>query len=194
MHLSLILPSNVLPLDPREPESERRMRAIVRRFERPLLAFAVRFTGEPERARDVVQDTFARFARSGPDEFEGGDPARWLFTVCRHRALDVCRREGRVTFVDQDELANAPSSAPAPDEAAARGDEQALLLRIVAQLPARLQELLQLKFQQNLSYREIAAVTGLSETNVGFLLHTALKKLRALREEAERPRPLPPSP
>ena len=45
-------------------------------------------------------------------------------------------------------------------------------------------EVIRLKFQNDLSYKEIAEVTGLSATNVGFLLHVALKKLRELLHEA----------
>ena len=48
----------------------------------------------------------------------------------------------------------------------------------IASLPDRQQEVLRLKFQEGLSYREIAAITDVSVSNVGFLLHTALKTLR----------------
>ncbi len=44
-------------------------------------------------------------------------------------------------------------------------------------------EVIRLKFQNDLSYKEIADITRLSVTNVGFLLHTGLKKLRALAAE-----------
>ena len=52
------------------------------------------------------------------------------------------------------------------------------LLQMVAELSDNQQEVVRLKFQENLSYREIAEVTGLSVSNVGFLLHTAVMKLR----------------
>ena len=45
-------------------------------------------------------------------------------------------------------------------------------------MPANQQEVVHLKFQSGLSYREISDVTGLSVSNVGFLLHTALARLR----------------
>lgn len=185
MHAALALPSAFLPSSRAENGEEGRLRAVAARFEKPLLAFAARLTSDPDLARDVVQDTFLRFSKSAPEEFEGGDPAKWLFTVCRNRALDLCRRAGRVTFVEQEVLDAAPSPAPSPAEAVAAEDEHALLRRLLTQLPPRQQELVQLKFQQDLSYRDIAAITGLSETNVGFLLHTALRKLRALRLAVE---------
>jgi len=52
------------------------------------------------------------------------------------------------------------------------------LLRIVATLPARQQEVIQLKFQSDLSYQQIAKIMKTTANNVGVLLHTALKTLR----------------
>ena len=52
------------------------------------------------------------------------------------------------------------------------------LMQQVERLPDRQQEVLRLKFNVGLSYKEIADVTGLSSTNVGFILHTAISKLR----------------
>ena len=52
--------------------------------------------------------------------------------------------------------------------------------RLMAGLPPNQQEVLRLKFQHSLSYREISSITGLSETNVGFLIHVGIKRLREL--------------
>src|SRR5207244_12363329 len=70
-----------------------RMQMLLRRFELPLLQFATRITGDRERARDVVQETFVKFQNNGA--FQNPEPATWLFTVCRHGALNVCRKERR---------------------------------------------------------------------------------------------------
>jgi RNA polymerase sigma-70 factor (ECF subfamily) len=45
-------------------------------------------------------------------------------------------------------------------------------------LPPRQQEIVRLKFQHGMSYKQIAEVMKLSATNVGFILHTAIKALR----------------
>ena len=58
------------------------------------------------------------------------------------------------------------------------------LLRIVATLPPRQQEIIQLKFQNDLSYRQIAKIMQTTVNNVGVLLHTALKTLRQRYGEA----------
>lgn len=57
--------------------------------------------------------------------------------------------------------------------------------RFMKHLPPNQQEVVRLKFQSGLSYKEIAGVTNLSVTNVGFLIHTALKTLRQRMTEQE---------
>src|SRR5438552_1199363 len=73
---------------------------IVHRFEIPLLQYARRITGDREQARDVVQETFVKFQRNGALRRED-EPATWLFTVCRNAALNVCRKERRMMYVDE---------------------------------------------------------------------------------------------
>ena len=50
--------------------------------------------------------------------------------------------------------------------------------RMVAALPERERELVRLKFQVGLSYKEIEAVTGISQGNIGYFLHRAVKELK----------------
>jgi RNA polymerase sigma-70 factor (ECF subfamily) len=151
--------------------------AIVRRYELPLTQFAFRITGCRERARDAVQETFLRWQRLGPGAVSG-EPAKWLFTVCRTRALDICRKEKRMTYLDQEAAEAEPSQELGPAEQLARKEAAGFLLQILEALPRRQQEVIQLKFQNGLSYQEIAEITQLSVGNVGFLLHRGLKALR----------------
>jgi len=53
------------------------------------------------------------------------------------------------------------------------------LLALIEKLPANQQEVVRLKFQSGFSYKEIARITDHSVTNVGFLIHTAVTKLRS---------------
>ena len=65
-----------------------------------------------------------------------------------------------------------------PDAEVERRETAGEILRLVATLPFNQQEVVRLKFQNGLSYQEISAITSLTVTNVGFLLHTAIKNLR----------------
>ena len=180
------LPANLISVGRWSIDHGRWLRGVVGQYEQPLVMFATRILGDPELARDVVQDTFVRLGESGPWQFESGDPAKWLFKVCRNRAVDVCRRMKRLSFVDQADLEGAPSQDESPAEMVARRDDASVLLRLVAGLSPRQQEVVQLRFQNDLSYREIAEIIGTTESNVGVTLHAALKSLRASRAQFQR--------
>ena len=150
---------------------------LLRRFEIPLQQYATRIIGDRERARDVVQETFMELQRGRREELDHA-PAKWLFTVCRNRALNVCRKERRMTYLDEEILEKREGDEPMPNERLEQKEAKGFLLQIVATLPPRQQEILQLKFQNDLSYQEIAEITKLSVSNVGVILHNALKTLR----------------
>jgi RNA polymerase sigma-70 factor (ECF subfamily) len=159
--------------------------SLLRRFELPLLQYATRILRDRDRARDVVQETFLELQRSARGQRDAA-PAKWLFTVCRNRALNVCRKEKRMTYLDDEILDKQQSEAPAPNDRIEHEEASGFLLRIVATLPPRQQEVLQLKFQNDLSYLEIAEITNLSVSHVGVLIHTALKTLRVRHSVAAR--------
>lgn len=89
-------------------------------------------------------------------------------------------------FLDDELMASRPSDDPAPFASLERKEASGFLLRIIATLPPRQQEVLQLKFQNDFSYQEIAEITSLSVSNVGVLIHTALKTLRKKYGSASR--------
>jgi RNA polymerase sigma factor (sigma-70 family) len=150
---------------------------ILQRFEIPLLQYARRITGDTEQARDVVQETFIKFQRNGALRRED-EPATWLFTVCRNAALNICRKERRMMYLDEELIEARESEQPMPFNELEQKEATGFLLQIVATLPPRQQEVIQLKFQNDLSYHQIADIMQTNANNVGVLLHTALKTLR----------------
>lgn len=69
--------------------------------------------------------------------------------------------------------------APGPETVAERTDSHARILQLMSKLPENQREVVRLKFQNGMSYKEIAAITELTVSNVGYLLHTALNSLRS---------------
>ncbi len=150
----------------------------VERYERPLVAYAHRHLGDVEAARDVVQDAFLRLCAQ--DHAVVADHlAEWLFTVCRNLALDRLRHRNREVAMDTQDsvIAELPANASPPCRPLEAAEAKASLLALLATLPPRQQEIVRLRFQQGLSYKQIAAITSLSATNVGFLIHTAIRAL-----------------
>lgn len=153
------------------------IRRLLDRCQTPLIHYAVRITGDLERARDVVQDTFLQLCSENLASLNGHlEP--WLFTVCRNRAFDVLRKEERMNAVSE-------IHAPEPDDDQAeplaeldQAQRLSQVLKILETLPANQQEVIRLKFEGEMSYKEISQITGLSVSNVGFQIHAGLKAIR----------------
>ena len=85
------------------PERESWVQDAVARFEGPLTLYAARLLRDAETARDVVQETFLKLCASDRNSIDG-HLAEWLFTVCRNRALDVLRKEHRMTQLRDEQV------------------------------------------------------------------------------------------
>lgn len=154
---------------------------VVQQYERPLVRYAAQITGDLERGRDVAQDTFLRLCKQDREQLDGllnGHLVEWLYTVCRNRALDVRRKESRMKTMTAEQTSVQESRDMDQAVASEQQDTIARVLEFVDKLSENQREVVRLKFQHGLSYKEIAAVTELSVSNVGYLIHTAIKKLR----------------
>src|SRR5438552_13631694 len=168
-------------------EAQQDLEQLLQRFELPLLQYATRITGNNERARDVVQEAFIKFVATATNGAVAPEKtATWLFTVCRNGALNVCRKERRMMYLDEAIIESQQDEQPMPFKRIEEREACGFLMKIVATLPSRQQEVLQLKFQNDLSYREIAEITKTTANSVGVLLHTALKTLRQRYREASK--------
>ena len=160
------------------PDASSLVQAAVARHQAALLRYATRLLGgDADRARDVVQDTFVRLMSQPPEQVEG-HVAEWLFTVCRNRTHDVLRKEGRMKRFEEGQAERLTAADPRPGATLERGEQHEAVLRLIGRLPHNQQEVIRLKFQNGFSYQEISRITSLSVTNVGFILHTAIKALR----------------
>ena len=157
------------------------VRAALDRYERPLLLYALRIVGghDVERARDCVQETFARLCDQ-PRDSVNGHLGPWLYTVCRNAALDVRRKARREMALVETADETIQSPAPTPDRVAEAKDATSQVMKMLARLPGDQQEVIRLKFQHQMSYREISRITGHSESNVGFLIHRGIKSIREM--------------
>ena len=137
--------------------------------ESSLIRYARWILSDLERAREVVQETFLRLCKEDPAQVEG-HLAQWLFTVCRNLAFDARKKEARMIPLGDTEIAVAPDL-----------DERqtvSQVLQVVETLPKNQREVIYLKFQCDLSYKEISSITKLSVSNVGFLIHAAVRAIR----------------
>ena len=160
------------------------LRSAMSDFEIPLPKYAVSILGDLEQARDVVQDTFLKLYKQDPEKVRKKVKS-WLFTVCRNHCYDLIKRNRRTSNLEEDEISYITSNDDNPFQVISflEGREEIdekikILYSLIEELPSRQREVMRLKFQANLSYKEIAETIGISTSNVGFVMHSALKKLR----------------
>jgi RNA polymerase sigma factor (sigma-70 family) len=167
--------------DPASAETPRfeSMEELFSALESPLLSYALRLLGERAAAEDVVQEAFmklhAQFA-------EVREPRRWLYRTVHNLALNQRRQDSKVVPLAQPgdgQSADAADPEPLPDEQIIRWEGIGLVRLSLATLDERSREVIRLKFNEDLSYKEISERTGLAPGHVGYLLHHALKAIAA---------------
>ncbi len=100
----------------------------------------------------------------------------WLFAIARHAAVDHFRaRRDHAPL----EAAAGVGGGPTPEDLAERRSDFERLARLLETLPERERDLVALKYGGGLTNRAIAKMTGLSESNVGTILHRVVGQLRA---------------
>ena len=180
MRLGACMSDEEKQAEPADASGETRsewVRSVLERHEQPLLRYALRMTGDVESARDVVQETFLRLCSADRAKLDG-HVAPWLFTVCRRRALDVQRKDSRMRTASDTELSAKPNGARDPAGASEQREGQHMAVAALGRLPGNQQEVIRLRFQGGLSYKQIAAVTELSVSHVGYLIHMGIKAIR----------------
>lgn len=163
------------------------IRETLEQYESKLIRYAWGITGSREIACDVVQDTFMKLCTTDQATLDG-HLAPWLYTVCRNRAFDVRKKEGRMSVLDQQQAEGRPSDAPLPDTVAERGEDRAAILDVLGNLPDQQQEIFKLKFEHGMTYREIASVLEMPLSSVSATLTKALRTMRLrLRGQVNQP-------
>ncbi len=158
------------------------LEAILAAYETRLLAYVARITGNASAAEDIVQDTFIKLAADWVGEFvDGPAMSSWLHKVAHSKAVDWVRREVRLAKLHEEhQNERGEYELPHPEHGGESRVSPEIVLKLeeaLLKLQDKEREVVLLKIYEELSYKEISKQTGLSESNVGFILHTAMKKL-----------------
>jgi RNA polymerase sigma-70 factor, ECF subfamily len=101
--------------------------------------------------------------------------ATWLLAIARNVAVDHLRARREHAPLEEAEDVSAPGT---PEEDSARASDADRLRALLARLPERDRELIALKYGSGATNRAIARLTGLSESNVGTIVHRVVQTLR----------------
>ncbi|HOY66219.1 MAG TPA: sigma-70 family RNA polymerase sigma factor [Candidatus Ozemobacteraceae bacterium] len=137
------------------------------------LRYATVLAGNREDARDHVQEAFVRVYRGSGQYQMQGRFRGWLFTIIRNLVLDRAKRRTVRTTGAPAALARAENRpAPAPDRDAGNSLDR------LAGLDEEQREIIVLRVVEEMSYAELASITGLREDHLRQIVSRALAKLR----------------
>ncbi len=156
---------------------------VVDRYAHRLLRYLTQFTRDRALAEDLFQDTWLRVIERGR-QYDPRHPfVAWLLTIARHLFIDFVRRTRQVSLEALEEpdrgapTADVRASGPSPLDAAVAREERARVAGAIAGLPVPYREVLFLRFQEEMSLKDIARVTGVGVPTVKSRLHRGLRHL-----------------
>lgn len=157
-------------------------RQLIQRYQRPVISLINRLIRDPSRAEELAQDVFVK-AFDRLDTFDVSRKfATWLLAIAHHAAVDEVRRgtvrtEPLQVSGPHSEIPDARADTPAG--AIERVELAKALETAIGRLRIEYRELVVLRYQQELTYDEIAEITGMTSGTIKSYLHRARKELAA---------------
>lgn len=163
--------------------NELKFKILFQRYRDKVFGFFVQFLGDPELAKDLMQDVFLKLFQSKSDIEKISDMDGYIYQMCRNRAYDHLKKaykDNEYRKYLQSHL-NFPSNHTTP-EAEIKMDAdhyQDVLERSLNQLPDQQRIIFNLSKKEGLSHQKIAEKLNLSPITVRNHLHRAMKKIRS---------------
>jgi RNA polymerase sigma factor (sigma-70 family) len=148
--------------------------AAIERYENTLLKYSYSIVRDLDLARDVVQETFMRLSKQEQEKIDHY-LSQWLFKVCRNCSLKVLKKE-KMYILDED-----LDSYAAPEDISNEPQLEnfyTIVLNQLNMLSHKKQLVIKKRYFENLSYSQIAEQLKLTKSNVGFIIHDALKQMK----------------
>jgi RNA polymerase sigma-70 factor, ECF subfamily len=158
---------------------------IVERYSGAVYNLAYRMLGSAQDAEDAAQEIFLRAYMRLASYDRERKFSTWLLTVASNYCIDRIRRR-RYAWVTLDDVAySLPSLGAGPERSALQREQREAVQQAIQALPENYRLITVLRYWNDLSYAEIAEVTGLTEATVKTRLFRARKMLADMLDPAE---------
>lgn len=174
-------------------KDERAFEELVRRYQRPITNYIARMVGNYDLALDLSQDVFVKAfvaLRTYNEAYKFGS---WIFKIASNTVIDHLRKGGPVVSsldkpidTEDDEIQIDPVSREIiADEQLERSEMRGILSRLIERLPEAYREMIVLRHISDLSYEEMAEITGLPLGTVKNRTFRAREMMRRMIEKLE---------
>lgn len=153
---------------------------IIRHFQKKIFDLCFHFLGTPQDAEDAAIEVFIKAYRSLKNFNPQYAFSTWLFRIAVNHSIGILRRQKREREYLQAETSNPTSMTEwkNPDTVFFNNSQQKALENALPSLPVKYRTALILKYQQDLSYKEISEIMDIPVNTVGSLILRGKKELR----------------
>jgi RNA polymerase sigma-70 factor (ECF subfamily) len=159
--------------------SDRAWLTLVKRHEQRLYNYALRMSGNPDDAMDILQDILMSVYRNLAS-FRGDSRfTTWLFRIASFRSTDFFRkRNWQTSQIEDEEMLQDESRTFDPDWLFTRARDNDGIARLMSALPPDQRQVVELKYFQHFTFEEIAGQLGISPNTAKTRLYAALTRMR----------------
>lgn len=154
----------------------------------PKLFRYIRLRVRNEDAEDLVSETFLKVIKK-IKTYTANSFSAWVFRIAHNTIIDYYRQHKPTESLTMDETDGIDmdllETEPGPDEQLKIVEDEAAIKKLIANLSPAYQEIMELKFLEDFSNKEIAEITGKSEGNIRIMQMRALRDLRKILHTEE---------
>lgn len=163
---------------------------LVRRYQRPLFNFSLRYVGKSELAADITQETFLKVVKRSADFKHESRFSTWLFAITRNLCIDELRRLKHRTHAPLDETVDTVKAVDGPriidaEQSTSASEMRGCMVRAIDRLPEDQKEVFLLRQLGGIPFAEIALVVGTNENTAKSRMRYALERLQQELSEFE---------
>lgn len=155
---------------------------LLRPFEQPLFLYLLRLLGQRQDAEDALQNTYIKTLRALPKYRHEGHFRSWLYRIAHREGLQLIRKRPGEKQESEARLHEQPDHNPHPDDQAHHKNVQHLVREAIATLPIGEREVVTLRLDAELSFKEIANATNIPLGTALSRMRQALVRLKPLLE------------
>lgn len=159
-----------------DDKKRRKLAKMYEKYADDIYKYLYSYGGNKELAEDLLADTFMR-AIKNINTFDFKEPRAWLYTIARNLLRDHWKKKSTLNLDEKIEIVDNSDSI---EEKMDKKLSSERLKSAIATLPTKEADIINLRFIQNLSAKEVAQIVNISPENVRIIQHRALKKMKGV--------------
>ena len=159
---------------------------LYRRYERQLFSFILKFVKDRANAEDIFQQTWMKAIQGLASYREKGKFSSWLFGIANNACIDHVRKRSRAKiddFICEEGLDSLKSEGPDPEDAILTSERKTWLNEAISYLPPEQKEVVLLRLQGEIPFKEIARILDTPLNTVLGRMHYAMRQLQRMSIE-----------